>query len=143
MDSTALTSILAAIGVPVSGVFGAWLNHQYNQRKAISEDSKIQLDDGAALRKDLLQERKDLLAQLLSERTFFTERMTAIEVSYTKKIESMEARIGILETANHKKDETILAQQKKIDEQEFEIHSQKQLIEVLQSEVKELKNVSA
>lgn len=142
MESSALTALIAALGSGVSGCVGAYLNHLYNQRKAKIEEAKNSIDDGVALRRDLLEERKTLLQQLLDERNFYTSRLNAVEESYDSRIAAMESRIQTLEESNHKKDETILAQQRKIDEQALQIHSQQALIETLQQEVKELKHVT-
>lgn len=151
LDSFPLSTVITAVGTILSGAIGALLTYLYNKRKMLFDAAQLQLvtrqdaaklevDDSIQLRRDLLEERKTLLGQLLAERQFFTERITAIEAGYNDKVRDLEKRVSGLEQANYEKDQTILAQQKKIDGQELQIMSQKQLIEVLQGEVKGLKN---
>lgn len=151
LDSFPLSTVITAVGTILSGAIGALLTYLYNKRKMLfdaaqlqlvtrQDAAKLEIDDSIQLRRDLLEERKTLLGQLLAERQFFTERITAIEAGYNDKVQDLEKRVSGLEQANYEKDQTILAQQKKIDGQELQIMSQKQLIEVLQGEVKGLKN---
>ena len=152
-DYAPLPSLIAATGTLLSGFAGALITYFYNKRKlkfdasqaqllAHQDAIKLDMDDGIQLRRDLLEERKTLLGQLINERLFFTERINSLEVGYNDKVRELEKRIGTLEQANHEKDQTILAQQKKIDGQELEILSHKQRIEVLQGEMVVLKNDS-
>lgn len=70
----------------------------------------LAVDDGTQLRKDLLEERKTLLNQLLAERQF-----------YSGKVEALEKRIDNLEEENRQKARENLEQQKTINDLRSEI----------------------
>lgn len=116
---------ITTVVVPLSGVIGVIGKTVYDH---FTKKKQLQVDDGTQLRKDLLEERKTLLNQLLSERNFYSDKM-----------EKLEARVDELEKTNGVKDTLILEQRGKLNEQELQIHSQMQLIAVLQAEIDSLR----
>lgn len=94
---------------PAATVLGAVLKTLYDHYK---HKRQLYVDDGTQLRKDLLEERKTLLNQILSDRQF-----------YTDKVNNLERRVAHLEDENRSKDEKILAQQAQINDQESLIHT--------------------
>lgn len=111
---------------PLGTVLGVLLKMAYDHLK---QKKQLYIDDSTALRKDLLEERKTLLKQLLAEREF-----------YSQKISAMDRRMDNLESQNHNKDQQILAQQGRINDQDQKIKSQSDLIAALQTEINQLKS---
>lgn len=139
LDNTLLIALLSTLGTVFAAIVGAYFNHIYNKRKVKLSENKLALDSSTQLFQAFIEDRKLLMEQSKTDREFFTGRLRDLETSYNGRIKDLETKVRELETANSTKDTTIMAQQKKIDEQELQIHSQQQLIEVLQGEVKELK----
>lgn len=92
-------------------------------------------DGESQLRKDLLEERKTLLTQILAERQFYSSEILSLKTE----IDGLRKRIDSLEGDVTAKDQLILAQQGEIQELRQRTHAQEQLIEVLQNENVNLK----
>jgi hypothetical protein len=136
---TNLLPTLIGVGTALGGLVGVLATAAYNRRKLRLDHQKIDLDDNAQLRRDLIEERKAILQQLLEERTFLTDRLNRLEDASKAKVQELEGRIRTLEEENHAKDVQILGQKKQIDEQELKLHVQTELIKVLQEQVTALK----
>lgn len=74
----------------------------------------VMVDDSTQLRKDLLEERKTLLNQLLAERQF-----------YSSKVEALEKRVDYLEVENREKDRKNLEQERIINALRIELDALK------------------
>jgi gas vesicle protein len=136
---TNLLPTLIGLGTALGGLIGVLATAAYNRRKLRLDRQKMDLDDSTQLRKDLIEERKAILSQLLEERNYFTDRLNRLEDSSKEKVQELENRIRTLEDENNAKDVQILSQKKQIDEQALKLHVQTELIKALQEQVTALK----
>lgn len=150
-----ITIALITGGVALlTGLLTWYGTHWYNKRKAALESAQFQADQHAEEDKKynelyrlfleertiMVKERESLHQQLQAEREFFTARLDNVERTAGCKLNELLVRIAALEKDNRAKDDLILEQKHRIDEQDLQLHAQLQLIEVLQDELKKIKS---